>query len=379
VSGGRITTQGALIRKPGTHSGWSVEEIGIDPPKTGEARVRLAASGLCHSDDHLDTGDVEYVGHVPVLGGHEGAGIVEEVGPGVTDIAVGDHVVLSFMPSCGRCAMCGKGYPSLCARGAGVLLGRSPDGTHRIVTADGEGVGCMSYLGTFAPYVCVSTDALVVIDEDIPLDKAALLGCGVPTGWGSAVYAADMELGDVVVVIGTGGVGMNAVQGARHRGASVIVAVDPVEFKREKAPRFGATHTAATWDEAKVLVDRLTDGQGADRVIITMGVVPPEVLHPAQTMTRRGGTMVLTGVVPTGVHDIPMDLFDYVMSGKRLHGTLYGDTTARADTPLLTRLYREGRLELDELITRTYRLEEINEAFSDLREGRILRGMIVYE
>ncbi|MEQ3549627.1 NDMA-dependent alcohol dehydrogenase [Pseudonocardia nematodicida] len=379
MSRGRITTKGALLRKPGTRSGWSVEEIGIDPPKAGEARIRLAASGLCHSDDHLDTGDVDLGGWAPVLGGHEGAGVVEEVGPDVTHFAPGDHVVMSFMPSCGRCAMCVKGYSTLCELGAGVLGGTAPDGTHRVFTADGEGVGCMSYLGTFAPYVCVPTNALVKIDPEVPLRSAALLGCGVPTGWGSSAYAADMEIGDIVVVIGTGGVGMNAVQGARHRGASVIVAVDPAEFKREQAPLFGATHTVASWDEAKTLVDGMTNGQGADRVIITMGVVPPEVMHPAQTMLRRGGTMVLTGVVPMGVKDIKMDLFDYVMCGKRLHGTLYGDTNARADIPLLARLYREGSLKLDELITRTYPLEDINQAFADMHAGKNLRGVIVYD
>lgn len=376
---GTITTQGALLHKPGTRSGWSVEEIRIGPPKAGEARVKLAASGLCHSDDHLDTGDVDLGGWAPVLGGHEGAGVVEEVGPDVTQFAPGDHVVMSFMPSCGHCAMCVKGYSTLCDLGAGVLGGTSPDGTHRVFTADGTGVGCMSYLGTFAPYVCVPTNALVTIDPEIPLLPAALLGCGVPTGWGSAAYAADMEIGDIVVVIGTGGVGMNAVQGAKHRGARVIIAVDPAEFKRAKAPTFGATHTASSWDEAAGLVAGMTNGQGADRVIITMGVVPPEIMHPAQSMLRRGGTMVLTGVVPMGVHDVKLDLFDYVMSGKRLHGSLYGDTNARADIPLLTRLYRDGTLKLDELITTTYALEDINQAFADMHAGKNLRGVIVYD
>jgi NDMA-dependent alcohol dehydrogenase len=378
MSGERIKTKGALLWEPGTRSGWQVEDIEIDPPKFNEARVKLAASGICHSDDHLDTGDVDLGGWAPVLGGHEGAGVVTEVGPGVTSVEVGDHVVLSFMPSCGRCAMCVTGHTSLCDRGAGVLRGTSPDGTHRIF-AGGKGVGCMSYLGTFSPWVCVSADALVKIGKDIPLDSAALLGCGVPTGWGSSVYAADMQVGDIVVVIGTGGVGMNAVQGARHKGAGAVIAVDPASFKQEQAPLFGATHTAATWDEAQSLVVRMTNGQGADRVIITMGVVSPDVMVPAQQMTRRGGVIVLTGVVPMGVHEIPIDLFDYVMCGKRLQGTLYGDMNAGADIPLLTRLYRSGELKLDELITRRYDLEDINKAFADMHEGKNLRGLIQYE
>jgi NDMA-dependent alcohol dehydrogenase len=378
TEGQRITTQGALIWEPGTRSGWNVEEIEVDPPKFGEARVKLVASGLCHSDDHLDTGDVNLGGWAPVLGGHEGAGVIESVGPGVVDLKPGDHVITSFMPSCGHCAMCVKGYSTLCERGAGVLAGTMPDGTHR-VWARGQGVGCMSYVGSFAPWICVPTTSLVKIDEEVPLEKAAIIGCGVPTGWGSSFYAADMEIDDVVVVLGVGGVGMNAVQGARHKGASTIIAVDPAPFKREQAPLFGATHTAETWDEAKELVAHLTNGQGADRVIITIGVVPPEALPYSQALVRRGGTVVMTGVVPMGLHEVKLDLFDYCMSGKRVHGSLYGDTNAQADIPLLTRLYRNGTLKLDELITRTYPLEDINQAFTDMHDGKNLRGVIVYD
>src|SRR5271165_5017721 len=244
-----MKTHGALLWEPGTSSGWSVEEIELDPPKAREAVVKLAASGICHSDDHLDTGDIP-LDWAPVLGGHEGAGVVTELGPGVTELEVGDHVVLSFLPSCGKCKMCVSGRSNMCDLGAGVLAGRAPDGTHR-VHVRGKGVGCMSYLGTFCPYVVAPLDAVVKIDKDIPLDKASLIGCGVPTGWGSSVYAADMQLGDTVVVVGTGGVGMNAVQGAVHKGARHIVAVDPAPFKREKSTSFGATHTAADYDEAK--------------------------------------------------------------------------------------------------------------------------------
>ena len=220
-----MKTMGALLWEPGTNSGWSVEEIDIDPPQRGEVMVQLAASGLCHSDHHLDDGVIP-LPWAPVLGGHEGAGIVTEVGEEVHDLEVGDHVVLSFLPSCGKCKMCTSGHSNMCDLGSGVLGGVAPNGTHR-VHARGQGVGCMSYLGTFASHVCAPVDATVKIGKDIPLDKAALLGCGVPTGWGSAVYAADMQLGDTVVVVGIGGVGINAVQGARHKGARNIVAVDP--------------------------------------------------------------------------------------------------------------------------------------------------------
>ena len=206
--------QGSAPREPGTRSGWRIEEIELDPPKEREALIRLAASGLCHSDDHLDTGDMQ-IPFAPLLGGHEGAGIVEQVGPGVTGVSPGDHVALAFMPACGTGIPCVSGTQNLCDVGAGVLAGKAPDGTHRI-HARGKGVGAMSFLGTFSPYRVAPIDAVIKIDPAIPLDLAALVGCGVPTGWGSAVYAAETRIGNTVVVAGVGGVGMNAVQGARH-------------------------------------------------------------------------------------------------------------------------------------------------------------------
>lgn len=372
-----MKTKGALLWEPGTRSGWSVEEIAVDPPKFREATVKLAASGICHSDDHLDTGDIP-LPWAPILGGHEGAGVVTEVGEGVTDLEVGDHVVCSFLPSCGKCRMCVSGRAAMCELGAGVLGGTSPDGTHR-VHARGQGVGCMSYLGTFAPYITVPTDALVKIDKDIPLKSAALIGCGVPTGWGSAAYAAEMELNDTVVVIGTGGVGMNAVQGARHRGAKNIIAVDPQPFKREMAPTFGATHTAASVEEAAEMVAQFTNGQGADRVIITVGVLTGDIVEPAQAMCRRGGTVVVTSAAPVLQRDLQLDLFTFAMSGKRLQGTLYGSTNSRNDIPLIADLYRRGVHKLDELITREYDLEDINTAFKDMLDGKNIRGVIVYD
>ncbi|MEV5848555.1 NDMA-dependent alcohol dehydrogenase [Streptomyces sp. NPDC051985] len=372
-----MKTKGALLWEPGTDSGWSVEEIEIDPPKRREVMVRLAASGLCHSDQHLDDGVIP-LGWAPVLGGHEGAGVVTEVGPEVDDIEVGDHVVLSFLPSCGKCAMCVAGQSNMCALGAGVLGGTAPDGTHR-VHARGKGVGCMSFLGTFAPYVCAPVDAVVRIADDIPLDKAALIGCGVPTGWGSAVYAAETRIGDIVVVVGIGGVGINAVQGARHKGARHIVAVDPVAFKREQALSFGATHAVSDYGEAAEVVAGLTNGQGADRVILTTGVAYGNLLEPAQQLTRRGGVLVVTAAAPAGQREVEFDLFTFAMSGKRLQGSLYGTTNARNDIPLLCDLYRTGQLKLDELITRTYRLDDINQAFRDMRDGKNLRGVIMYD
>ncbi len=372
-----MKTEGALLWDPGTRSGWSVEEIELDPPKEREVLVKLAASGICHSDDHLDTGDLP-LDWKPILGGHEGAGVVQQVGPGVTEFEVGDHVVLSFLPSCGHCDMCVKGKANMCALGAGVLAGYAPDGTKRI-HARGQGVGAMSYLGTFCPYVVAPLDAAVRIDKDIPLDKAALIGCGVPTGWGSSVYAAEIELGDTVVIFGVGGVGMNAVQGAVHRGAKNVVAVDPVSYKRDQAALFGATHTAADAAEATSIVEGLTNGQMADRVIVTVGVCYSDVLAPAEVLTKRGGVLVLTSAAPVSQTSTEINLFTLAMSGKRLQGSLYGTTNARTDIPLIADMYRNGRFKLDELITRTYDLHDINRAFADMREGKNIRGVIMFD
>ncbi|MGD9990781.1 NDMA-dependent alcohol dehydrogenase [Pseudonocardia sp.] len=372
-----MKTTGALLWEPGTNSGWSVEDIEIDAPKRREVMVKLAASGVCHSDQHLDDGVIP-LPWAPVLGGHEGAGVVTELGPEVEGLAVGDHVVLSFLPSCGKCTMCVSGRSNMCELGAGVLAGYAPDGTHRVHAGD-KGVGCMSFLGTFSPYVCAPVDATIKIDKDIPLDKAALIGCGVPTGWGSSMYAADMQLGDTVVIVGIGGVGINAVQGARMKGAGRIVAVDPVPFKQEQAQAFGATHAVGSYEEAATLVAQLTNGQGADRVIITVGVAHGNLLNPAQEMTRRGGVIVLTSAAPILQRDVEFDLFTFAMSGKRLQGSLYGTTNSRNDVPLLCELYRSGQLMLDELVTRTYALDDINQAFADMQEGRNLRGVIMYD
>jgi NDMA-dependent alcohol dehydrogenase len=372
-----MKTKGALLWEPGTSSGWSVEEIELDEPKEREALIRLAASGLCHSDDHLDTGDIP-LEWAPVLGGHEGAGVVEAVGPGVDEVAVGDHVVLSFLPSCGHCVPCVAGEQNLCDLGAGVLEGHAPDGTHRI-HARGQGVGAMSYLGTFCPYVVAPIDAVIKIDKAIPLDKAALVGCGVPTGWGSAVYAAETKIGDTVVVVGVGGVGINAVQGAKHAGAAQIVAVDPVPFKREQAVLFGATHTSPSLEEAEELVVELTGGRLADRAIFTVGVGDGKLLNATQVLVRKGGVLAFTSAAPVMQTEVTLDLFSFAMSNKRLQGTLFGSCDPRNDIPMLLDLYMRGTLMLDELITTTYALEDINQGYADMRDGKNLRGVIVYD
>lgn len=380
-----MRVKAAVLYGPGTK--YQVEEIELDPPKEGEVLVKFAATGMCHSDEHLVTGDMVLPEEItaamgwqqfPIIAGHEGAGVVEEVGPGVTALRPGDHVVTSFVPSCGSCPSCASGHQNLCDLGETLLSGRAADGTFRHHTASGADCATMCWLGTFAEYGVLNTASLVKIPEHLPMDKAALVACGVTTGFGSAVYAADVQPGETVVVIGAGGVGMNAIQGAAIAGARQIIAVDPVEFKREQALLFGATHTAASIEEAAPLVGQLTWGRNANKVILTAGVAQGSMIAPMMAMTAKGGRAVVTAVANILATDAQLSLFDLAMSQKQLVGTLFGSANPRFDIPRLLAMYEAGKLKLDELITRTYSLEQINDGYQDMRDGRNIRGVIVY-
>ena len=357
---------------------WSIEEIELDPPGPGEVLVKIAASGMCHSDEHLVTGDLPFA--LPIVGGHEGAGVVEQVGEGVSWLAPGDHVVFGFIPSCGRCPSCSTGHQNLCDLGALMGLGKQiSDGTSRH-HAQGQDLTLMCMLGTFAHHTVVNEASCIKIEKDVPLDKACLLGCGVVTGWGSAVYAADVSPGDTVVVVGIGGIGANAVQGAKLAGAKRVVAIDPVEFKREKAMEFGATHTASSMAEALPLLQDITWGTMANKVIMTMGVGDGQVMGEALALAAKRGRVVVTNIHPafeTGGANI--SLLDLTLMEKQVVGSLFGSGNPRADIPKLLGLYREGQLDLDGLVTKTYPLEGINEGYKDMRDGKNIRGVLVYE
>jgi S-(hydroxymethyl)glutathione dehydrogenase/alcohol dehydrogenase len=371
-----------------THTKWSVEDIELDPPKAGEVLVKLAASGLCHSDEHLVTGDMvldpataEAFGlrQLPVIGGHEGAGEVVEVGPNVTTLAPGDHVVLSFIPACGRCPSCAVGMQHLCDLGAFLLAGRQvTDFTARHHSSGNEDLGIMCCIGTFEPLTVVSEASCVKIEPDIPLDKAALVGCGVTTGWGSAVNAADVRSGETVVVVGLGGIGMNAIQGARLAGADKIVAVDILPDKRERSAQFGATHTAGSMEEAAALVGELTRGGMADKAILTVGVAYGDLVAPLMNLIKKAGRAVVTAVAPMSQTDVKLDLFMMAMSRKELVGCIFGNANPRRDIPRILDQYSQGKLLLDELITNTYTLEEINQGYEDMRNGTNIRGLVKF-
>ncbi len=360
-----------------TNTPWIVEEIELDPPGPGEVLVKLAASGLCHSDEHLVTGDLPFA--LPIIGGHEGAGVVQEVGPGVSWLAPGDHVVFGFIPSCGRCPSCSTGHQNLCDLGALMGLGlQITDGTSRH-HARGADLGLMCMLGTFAHHTVVNEASCIKIDNDVPLDRACLLGCGVVTGWGSAVYAAEVKAGDTVAVVGAGGIGSNAIQGARLAGAKRIIAIDPVEFKREKAMEFGATHTAASMAEAMPLIQELTWGTMANKVIMTMGVGSGEVIGEALALTAKRGRVVITNIHPAMEYSASMSLLDLTLMEKQVVGSLFGSGNPRADIPKLIGLYRDGLVDLDGLVTAEYPLEDVNDGYAAMREGTNIRGVLKYD
>jgi S-(hydroxymethyl)glutathione dehydrogenase / alcohol dehydrogenase len=370
-----MKTKGALIWD--FNQPWSVEEIEIGDPRKGEVKVALEAAGLCHSDHHVVTGDIPMAAF-PMLGGHEGAGIVVEVGEGVDDFAVGDHVAASFIPSCGKCPSCQLGERNLCDLGMGLMAGTAvSDGTFRI-QASGQNVYPYALLGTFAPYLVVHQTSLVKIDPSIPFEAAALVSCGVTTGFGSATRAAEIQPGDDVVIVGLGGVGTAALLGAVNCGARNIFAVDPVEWKRDQALKFGATHVYADIDTATMAIAELTVGRMARKVIVTVGRSDGKDLERYMSVTSKGGTCVMTAMGSVVETDATLNLSLLTLLQKRLQGTIFGGGNPQHDIPLLLSMYQAGRLNLDDMVTRRYSLEQINEGYQDMLEGRNIRGVICY-
>lgn len=367
--------RGAIINEVGGK--WIVEDLELAEPGPGEVRIKIMASGLCHSDDHLVTGDIPNT--LPLVGGHEGAGVIDAVGVGVTNLKVGDHVATAYLPACGKCAWCAQGMQYICDTGAGMDAGMMLDGTPRFFRAsDNTGIGAMQRLGTFANYTVTSEAQAVKIDDDIPFDVACLVSCGVATGWGAAVNGGGVRPGDTTMIVGVGGVGINAVQGAHHAGSAYVVAVDPVEFKREKALELGATHAFATIAEAMPFIGSKTNGQGADSAVVTVGVVDGQLIADAFAGVRKEGTVA---VVSIGQNEpgIPISPLELVVYAKHLRGVLFGNMNPTRDIPALLDYYKAGRLKLDELITRRYTIDQINEAYEDMHAGLNLRGVVVHE
>ncbi len=367
-----MRTQAAVLWESG--SDWKIEQVELDEPRTGEVLVRIAAAGLCHSEEHHVTGDVPFA--APMVGGHEGAGVVEATGPGVTVVKPGDHVVFSSIPNCGRCPSCAIGRQNLCDLAAGIAGGRQIlDGTSRHHVGDQDlSVNCM--IGSYARHTVVNEASAVPVDPGIPLHLACLVGCGVAAGWGSAVYTGGVRPGDDVAVIGVGGLGSAAVQGARMAGARRIFAVDPVAWKLDQARGFGATHTAPDVLTALDLVREVTWGRMCNVVVLTMSTGRGDMMAGIMALAAKRGRVVVTNIHPVADTRPVLSLLDLTHWEKQIVGSIFGSVNSRADIPRLLACYRDGQLDLEGMVTRTYPLEEINQGYQDLRDGKNIRGVI---
>ena len=368
-----MRVRSAVFHRPGDPL--SIEDIELDAPRERELLVRVEAVGLCRTDWHVMQGERQ-VAMSPMVLGHEGAGVVEALGPGVEGIAVGDHVVLAFIPGCGACRWCRQGREHLCALGPRITQGPQVDGSYRRRDASGREVGAFCMIGAFAQHTVVHQASVVVIDRDLPLDLASLVACGVPAGIGAARHRARVKPGDSVLVVGVGGDGINVVQGAKLAGATTIVAADVVARKLEWARTFGATHTVDSGSvDLVAAVHALTDGVGVDHAFVCID--PPATLLQAFRATAKAGNVVVTALTPAGQATLPVPPLELVTSQKAIMGSVYGFASPRVQIPELIALYRQGAIRLDELVTRRYPLAAINDGYADLIAGRNLRGVVL--
>ena len=347
-----------------------IENVELDPPKDHEVKVRVQAAGVCRSDLHYMRGEVSIT--LPAVLGHEGAGIVEEVGAQVTGVKPGDHVIFCFVASCGQCAYCLNGKSNLCdlhaATGPAMM-----DGTTRLHKGDMR-IAHMGKVACFAEHAVLPEGACVPVPDDLPWPQAAFIGCCATTGVGAAVFAAGVKPGSSVAVFGVGGVGLNILQGARLQGAGMIIAVDLDEGRLGFAKRFGATHTVSGVGQDPIAaIQQLTAGRGADYTFEAYGST--ETVRQAYKSARKGGTIVVAGLAPAG-EEAAIDAMELVRMEKTLKGSYYGSTRPRIDIPMIVGLYQSGKIELDSLVGKQYKLDEINEAYRDLDGAALGRGVI---
>lgn len=349
---------------------FGVTDVDLDPPKVGEVLIKMKATGVCHSDLSVANGTIP--SPLPVVLGHEGAGIVEQVGEGVTNVVPGDHVAISFIPSCGECFHCLRRESYLCsvAKQDGNLF----DGTTR-VHRQGKDIFVMSFVGLMAEYAVVPSACVIAIDKAFDFKAAALVGCGVSTGVGAVIKTAEVPTGATVAVFGCGGVGLNVVQGARLAGAAKIIACDLSSEKMQMARQFGATDTVDPDSDAVKQIFEMTDGMGVDYAFEVVG--SGKLVEQCLKATRKGGNIVVVGV---GRLDDKYSVRQPIMvfTAKTLMGSMYGGVNFKTDFPMYLDLYRQGKLDLDSLVSKTYTLDEAMAAFEDLENGANARGVIVH-
>jgi S-(hydroxymethyl)glutathione dehydrogenase/alcohol dehydrogenase len=349
------------------------DDIEVAPPGPGEVRIKTGASGVCHSDVSVANGTIPLP--TPIVLGHEGAGTVIEVGEGVTNLAPGDHVVLSWVPACGECYFCTRNESFLCEKGQMAAAGGLVDGTTRL-TSMGAPLHVMGMCGTFSDEMIAPQISCVKIPDDIPMSIAALIGCGVLTGVGAALNTATIKAGDTVAVIGCGGVGLNVIQGAEIAGAGEIIAIDRVEHKLDLAKQFGATRTDKA-DQDDPVAAAMANGRGVDVAFEVIGLGP--TMQQAIDMVRQGGQVVLVGLPRLDVFLNLNAALTFLYLAKSVKGCWYGSSNVHQDVPELLRLYKSGRLKLDELVSREIGQADVNDAFGAMAAGEVARSVIVYD
>jgi S-(hydroxymethyl)glutathione dehydrogenase / alcohol dehydrogenase len=367
-----MKARGAVLFEPGKPL--EICDVDVAPPRAGEVLVRMSAAGVCHTDLHVMQG--KFSAPLPAVLGHEGAGVVAEVGSGVT-LRAGEPVVPLWRLSCGKCEYCRRGRPALCSEGTRVRnTGRLPDGTSRL-SVGGRELKHYAGVSTFCEYSVIPEAALLKLEGGVPLDRAALLGCAVVTGVGAVTNAAKVRRGDSVAVFGAGGVGLNVIQGAASAGAATLVAVDVHPSKLELARRFGATHAVdASARDPVDAVRSLTDARGVDHAFDCVG--SPATVRQAFDVLAKTGKLVVLGISPAGA-EVSLPLGPMVFEERQVLGSFYGSGQPREDIPRLAAMYRQGKLKLDELLTRRYPLEQINEAYAALDRGEVARSVVVFD
>ena len=368
---------------PGVRQPFSVEEVELDPPRNGKVLVNLVATGVCRSDVHVYTGD-NARRPCPIILGHEGAGVVQEVGEGVMDCRPGDHVVLTFLPACGRCRWCHTGQPTLCDLGALIPTGRMLDGTTRLHRQDGSELNHFLFVSTYAEYTVAPEASVLKVPDYIPLEKVCLLGCGFTTGFGAVTNAVHIRPGETVTIVGCGGLGLSAVQGARMSGAGKIIAVDIHPEKLAMARKFGATHTIENRHDADAVIGEVMDitwGLGTDYSFDFVGFnQSEETIALAFRALRKGGTACIVGTGLPELETLPIDPYTLAIWRKKVQGVLFGDAQFRADIARYVQLFEDGKIDLDGLISEELPLEEINTAVDNiLAQNRVARQVIRFD
>ena len=361
--------KGAVLT--GLNQPFKVQELEWDDPRDDEVAVRVMACGVCHSDWHCTNGDFPM--NFPCLTGHEGGGIIEKVGKNVKRVKVGDKVVMSWMPSCGHCPSCVSGQGQLCDRGANLLTGMRDDGTYRIHDKKGKKVDQFAFLGGFSEYAVIPEDGCIPLPQDLDLLKIPVVGCRIPTGWGAVVNTAKAFQGCTALVVGLGGVGFNVIQGFKSVGATVIIAAD-IHDKRKWAMEFGATHYIDASKQDVVEETMKITGIGVDFAVDAFGL--GKIQTQCTEALHKGGTAVFVGIAPIFQKSVDINTWLLALYQKNIVGCCYGGASPFELVPQLVKMYQAGHVKFDELITKTYKLEQINEAYADMLAGKNICGLI---